>query len=361
MQQGRARWPWQTEPEDLALYQYDAAAIDSTTARRPSKSSRQSSAAVRSQLQSAQSLLFDIDRVPSAYLKRSSLPSSEASSSRQSLSSPQNGSQSARSQVQKCVDVARDRQDTQSGIDPDPGVQGLAWKILLVSAKSLPTLNSEHHKIISHAVTKLAMESAQAQNLLNPITSVSKLSQMPEQRLYMLHSPAFGFGGMLKVETRNIYMIDDRQNQVQQPTLCVLDFVITSELRRAGCGRILFDKMLKYEKAQASDLAYDRPSARMINFMGKHYGLSNAVMQPNRYMFFTQGHMRLSGHTPRHRNSNTLDTIAYDRRRSAKLISDNVARLPPINLVSISSQSYAMPSYGRFDNRNSNSMKGILY
>ena len=46
--------------------------------------------------------------------------------------------------------------------------------------------------------------------------------------------------------------------------------------------------MLKYQGAQPHQLAYDRPSFKLIGFLAKHFGLKNYVQQNNNYVVFDQ-------------------------------------------------------------------------
>ena len=42
------------------------------------------------------------------------------------------------------------------------------------------------------------------------------------------------------------------------------------------------------EGVQAKDLAYDRPSAKMLPFLAKHFGLHDFIEQPNRFVIFNE-------------------------------------------------------------------------
>jgi alpha-tubulin N-acetyltransferase 1 len=70
--------------------------------------------------------------------------------------------------------------------------------------------------------------------------------------------------------------------------LCVLDFYVDGKVQRGGWGKILFDAMLEFEKQIPSKLAYDRPSAKLIGFMAKHFGLKSFVPQNNNYVVFDE-------------------------------------------------------------------------
>jgi hypothetical protein len=48
----------------------------------------------------------------------------------------------------------------------------------------------------------------------------------------------------------------------------------------------LFEKMLKIHNLDPSKLAYDRPSAKLLGFLKKHYSLSSYVPQNNNYVIF---------------------------------------------------------------------------
>ena len=46
--------------------------------------------------------------------------------------------------------------------------------------------------------------------------------------------------------------------------------------------------MLTYEHQQPRQLAYDRPSPKLISFMAKHYALKSFVPQNNNYVVFDE-------------------------------------------------------------------------
>ena len=49
---------------------------------------------------------------------------------------------------------------------------------------------------------------------------------------------------------------------------------------------MLFEKMLEKECIRPEKLGYDRPSEKLIAFLGKHYGLKRYVPQNNNYVVF---------------------------------------------------------------------------
>ncbi|NWS64940.1 ATAT acetyltransferase, partial [Chunga burmeisteri] len=68
--------------------------------------------------------------------------------------------------------------------------------------------------------------------------------------------------------------------------LCVLDFYIHESLQRHGYGRELFQHMLQSERVDPWRLAVDRPSEKLLAFLRRHYGLTDAIPQVNNFVIF---------------------------------------------------------------------------
>ena len=67
----------------------------------------------------------------------------------------------------------------------------------------------------------------------------------------------------------------------------MLDFYVTERRQRTGCGKMLFEAMLRREEAQPRYLAIDRPSEKLISFLRKHYCLNTIIPQVNNYVIFS--------------------------------------------------------------------------
>jgi alpha-tubulin N-acetyltransferase 1 len=52
---------------------------------------------------------------------------------------------------------------------------------------------------------------------------------------------------------------------------------VHESIQRGGYGKIIFEHMIKRENIDPAKMAYDRPSEKLIGFLGKHYGLKNYV------------------------------------------------------------------------------------
>jgi len=59
--------------------------------------------------------------------------------------------------------------------------------------------------------------------------------------------------------------------------LAVLDFYVDAQVQRGGYGKALFDIMLAYMGSKPALIAYDRPSHKLMGFLGKHFNLRNYV------------------------------------------------------------------------------------
>ena len=127
-------------------------------------------------------------------------------------------------------------------------------------------------------VDELGRQSAIAQGLKRPVTSSSSIRH--GDRVYLLTESG---GGLLKVGERTLYLSKDLQLE-KVVKLCVLDFYTVDQQR--GNGTRLFTEMLTAEKTQPSNLAYDRPSSKLIQFLHVKFRLDNGVMNTNFFLTF---------------------------------------------------------------------------
>ena len=69
--------------------------------------------------------------------------------------------------------------------------------------------------------------------------------------------------------------------------LCLLDVCVTPQQQRKGRGiALLRAAFQELGDVQASSVAYDRPSAKMLPFLAKHFALSRPMEQPNKFVIF---------------------------------------------------------------------------
>ncbi|XP_074543456.1 alpha-tubulin N-acetyltransferase 1 isoform X1 [Halichoeres trimaculatus] len=143
---------------------------------------------------------------------------------------------------------------------------------------------------IATVIDELGRASAKAQQLTSPITSASKL-QTQRHQLYLLKDGESNGGrgvavGFLKVGYKKLFLLDRQGVHIEAEPLCVLDFYISENLQRHGYGLELFDFMLKHKSLEPVQMAYDRPSPKLLSFLAKHYCLTPSVPQVNNFVVF---------------------------------------------------------------------------
>lgn len=66
----------------------------------------------------------------------------------------------------------------------------------------------------------------------------------------------------------------------------ILDFYVHESRQRAGLGKRLFETMLKEEQWIPHKCSVDRPSAKLLAFLGKHYELLHPIPQANNFVLY---------------------------------------------------------------------------
>merc|ERR1712146_175697 len=107
--------------------------------------------------------------------------------------------------------------------------------------------------------------------IAKPFTDAARLKST-DHRLYVLVQGS-RLLGMLKVGQKHLYYWNEKGATSELDPLCVLDFYVHESCQRKGLGRTLFDAVVEREGVDAAHLAYDRPSAKMMPFLAKNYGL----------------------------------------------------------------------------------------
>ncbi|XP_059691235.1 LOW QUALITY PROTEIN: alpha-tubulin N-acetyltransferase 1, partial [Gavia stellata] len=130
-----------------------------------------------------------------------------------------------------------------------------------------------------------------------PVTSAARM-EANRHVLYILRdaegrgvsvgggTPKGAVVGFLKVGYKKLFLLDRNGAHNEAEPLCVLDFYIHESLQRHGYGRELFQHMLQSERVDPWRLAVDRPSEKLLAFLRKHYGLTDAIPQVNNFVIF---------------------------------------------------------------------------
>lgn len=139
-------------------------------------------------------------------------------------------------------------------------------------------------------IDKMGEASARAQSLSGVITTGRKL-EMSDHYLYIMKDSEGSRNkgavvGILKTGRKRLFVYDRHGQQWEINPVCVLDFYIHESRQRMGCGRKLFDFMLKNENINPQHMAVDRPSHKFSSFLAKHYGLTNQIPQVNNFVIF---------------------------------------------------------------------------
>ena len=160
---------------------------------------------------------------------------------------------------------------------------------------------------VKEILNSMGEASSRAQQLNTIITSAHKFF-ISNHRIFMKaeQNKVLGF---IKVGNKKLFLRDRNYNYHEVNTLCVLDFYVHESTQRRGIGKQLFDYMLKFEKKMPTELAYDRPSDKLLSFLNKYFGLNNYIPQNNNYVVFDEFFDLIS-------NSNNNITYDNDTNRA---------------------------------------------
>ncbi|EFO15252.1 hypothetical protein LOAG_13260 [Loa loa] len=157
----------------------------------------------------------------------------------------------------------------------------------------LRQLNPRKCWIIEKTINNMGALSIAAQGLKRVLTTYDKIINSDDgQVLYLLWRKdpnienASIIIGLLKIGYKNLYLMDQSMRSFQTAPLCVLDFYVHETLQRQGYGHALFDYMLQQENSSAENVAIDKPSQSLLQFMNKHYGLNEPIWQVTNFVVY---------------------------------------------------------------------------
>ncbi|KAI6233774.1 Alpha-tubulin N-acetyltransferase [Aphelenchoides fujianensis] len=138
------------------------------------------------------------------------------------------------------------------------------------------------------ALFRLSAESAGAKQ---PRTSGAKLAAQLDQRLYVLWEEDEATGtslllGFVRVGRRSLFLLDRAHQPHEGELLCVFDAYVHRARQREGAGRRLFDFVLRAENTRPHALALDCPTAALLGFLARAYGLERPVWQNTNFVVF---------------------------------------------------------------------------
>ncbi|XP_034482200.1 alpha-tubulin N-acetyltransferase 1 isoform X2 [Drosophila innubila] len=144
---------------------------------------------------------------------------------------------------------------------------------------------------MSEIIDQLGQLSAVSQGLSKPVTTAQRLRMSENQTIYLLADPNAGNNGvvtgLLKVGTKDLYLFDEKgQTRKMEQSPSILDFYVHESRQRAGLGKRLFETMLSEEQWTPLKCSVDRPSEKLLAFLGKHYGLVRTIPQANNFVLY---------------------------------------------------------------------------
>ncbi|KAG0319617.1 Alpha-tubulin N-acetyltransferase 1 [Dissophora globulifera] len=143
-----------------------------------------------------------------------------------------------------------------------------------------PLLNASTQKSVSNLIGSKTYISDADATAINPGSEPKQdmLGGGEKRRVYV--------AGMLKIGEKKLFIVDKVGTMHEQEVCCVLDFYVDKSCQRQGFGKLLFEYMLKVEKIEPNQIAYDRPSPKLYGFLKKYFELERYLPQPNQFAIF---------------------------------------------------------------------------
>lgn len=161
------------------------------------------------------------------------------------------------------------------------------------SAKTSSPISSSNKRDLQEqlgaVIDALGEASSTAQSLPAAVTTTEKLRRSRHRVYILVETTADGKAlvlGLLKVGFKQLFLRDEHCRLCQVRTLCLLDFFVHESRQRQGCGKRLFDCMIKTESLSPAQLPIDHPSEKLLAFMERHFGLAPALPQNNHFAVF---------------------------------------------------------------------------
>lgn len=191
--------------------------------------------------------------------------------------------------------------------------------IFLVTPIFLKDKVSKELLNIQLALDKIGLLSAKAQSLKQVITTYSLFMNNTDQKLYIFGKENVIYG-FIKTGYKKLFVYDPSCSIKEIKPLCVLDFYVHESQQRNGIGKKLFDYMLYEENITADKIAYDRPSIKLLNFLSKHFNLSNYTSQNNNFVVFNEYFNTISNNNTANKqqdkNTSNKDNFTNDSYRT---------------------------------------------
>ncbi|XP_015783367.1 alpha-tubulin N-acetyltransferase 1 [Tetranychus urticae] len=221
--------------------------------------------------------------------------------------------------------VRVDNQSNVNIIDNNSCISNISLSTLSSSSTSLDQKNPESTDSSSELIEAirqelkswidtLGVQSAEAQNLKEPITCHTRFIQGSfRQNSPFKHKDFIYFlvqynsnsnqlkndslnthsnqqtlqltaNGLIRVGFRNLFLQRGEKLVNVERCFSVLDFFVTRQ--RQGWGKLLIDAVLRDQSITINNCAFDRPTPVMLSFLGKHFNLATPRKQHNRFVIY---------------------------------------------------------------------------
>ncbi|OMJ84609.1 hypothetical protein SteCoe_14200 [Stentor coeruleus] len=147
--------------------------------------------------------------------------------------------------------------------------------------------NSLKTKEMCEIIDVMGRESSRSQGLRSIITTAVRFFSSSDNKIY-LKIEGQKVVGILKTGVRKLFYTNEIGKLIEMSPLCLLDFYVHESFQRSGYGKELYEYMLQEENTTPNKVPIDRPSAKLIGFMRKHYNLSDYIPQNNNYVIYRQ-------------------------------------------------------------------------
>ncbi|CAD5224449.1 unnamed protein product [Bursaphelenchus xylophilus] len=144
---------------------------------------------------------------------------------------------------------------------------------------------------VTQAIDTLGRLSADCFGARDVYTSSEKLLQNLDQSLYLSweYDPSLDKSfiiGYIKVGKKHLFLYDKLLEAYEGDLSVVMDMFIHTTRQRRGHGKALFEFLLTTENLPAHLVALDNPTAALLSFFAKAFGLEKPVWQNTNIVVF---------------------------------------------------------------------------
>ena len=150
------------------------------------------------------------------------------------------------------------------GYDLEQCIGSAADKMPVLKASDSAKARS---KQVCYVIDEMGYASSKAQGLPGIITTADKFFSASSDQELILWVEGTLCKGLLKLGNKKLFIRSESGTIKEIQPTCVLDFYVHESCQRSGLGKKLFIKMLESKGVKPQNLAYDKPSPKLISFL----------------------------------------------------------------------------------------------